>query len=171
MTKIKDFFKKLWFYVTCGFWWVVWKGKHRAGMLDLGKDIRVEGTVLWSDFGQNPDGDFTFHLKLDPPYIWTITTFGGELTSADHQSFPATLHCETTPWDRPKMADVLAQLKVGSKVVVEGRWTYDGVHTGKPEWLEILYAIWGHGPNMKSPSEGGGWFEIHPIKSIKILNG
>lgn len=141
------------------FWKVVFWWKKRTGFVDLGQDIEVTGVVMWSDFGKNPDGDFTMHVKLDPQYERYIR-LGDRLTSAD-EAFPATLHCELAPWVEVKGVE---GLKVGDRVRVKGRWGFDGVHTGHSEFVEVLYALVRHQPNMKD-----GWFEIHPIAELEII--
>ena len=147
--------------VTNLFWKIVFWWKKRTGLLDLGVDVTVTGTVEWSDFGKNPDGDFTMHVKPDPECM-SLITLGTRRTSAD-PAYPETLHCEVTPWDAKKFSDVMSKLEAGDRVTISGRWAFDGVHTGKPEWLEVLYALVRHQPNMKD-----GWFEIHPVTEITI---
>jgi len=142
------------------FWW-----KKKTGWLDLGKQIEVTGTIIAIDMnvtGWFNDGDVCFNVKLDPGQEQYVTGFGGRLTTeSDTDSTPA-IHCEITPWMRDQFK--WQQLAVGKRVRVAGAWGFDGVHTGKSEWLEVLYALVRHMPNVNA-----GWFEIHPVQKLEYL--
>jgi hypothetical protein len=149
-------------YLIGIFWRFIFWAKHRAGFLDLGSDIMVTGVVQWTDYGKNPDGDCTFNLLPDAGSEWVNTTFGGRRTT-ENPDYPNTIHCEIAPWQRMS-PEVTARLRPGVRVRVMGRWGFDGVHTGKGTFVDVLYAIFGHGPDMIN-----GWCEIHPVKSLDIL--
>lgn len=152
-----------WYEKVAGVWWrIVFWWKRQTGFLDLKEVVEATGTILWTDKDAgNPDGDVTFHLKLDPGQERLITAFGGRLTSADPE-FPETLHCEVAPWTRDKFN--LDVIKVGARVRVAGRWGFDGVHTGHNEFVDVLLALWRHQPNVID-----GWFEIHPVEKLEAL--
>lgn len=140
------------------FWW-----KRRTGFVDLGQTVSVVGEVVQigpDDF----DGDINFDIRLDHAHEWAIAAFGGRLTSATSDGQPA-LHCEIPPWASPQLREFArSELRLGQRVSVRGAWGFDGVHTGRPEWQEILLALWRHQPNLRD-----GWFEIHPVESLVIL--
>lgn len=160
LAKIKSFFVTVFVFT---FWKMVWWWKHQTGFMDLGKDVTVEGVVVWTDYGKNPDGDFTFNLKMDAAFAWANNAFGRQ-TSEDPANYPDTIHCEIPPWGRSALAQGLAQIRPGARVRVTGRWGFDGVHTGRSEFVEVLYALWRHQPNV-----GQGWCEIHPVTAIEFL--
>lgn len=154
--------KKWWkVYIEFTFWKIVFWWKKKSGFIDLHQEVTVIGEVVWSDFGKNPDGDYTMHVKPDYEYQWLIT-MGNRKTSAD-SDYPETLHCEVVPWMRDQFKESLDKLKIGSRVKITGSWGFDGVHIGKNEFIEVLAALWRHQPNVKD-----GWFEIHPVKNIEV---
>lgn len=139
------------------FWW-----KRGTGWVDLGRVVTAVGTVIEVDL-PGPDGDGNFDIVLDPNQTWLITGFGGRLTSCPPIYRPA-LHCEVEPWAGDYLAAMFRRLRIGDRVQVTGRWGFDGVHTGRAMWLEILLALVRHGPNIRQ-----GWFEIHPVETLEIL--
>lgn len=144
------------------FWW-----KKRTGWLDLGEVVECTGTVIMVDAnisGAFNDGDVCFNVKLDPGQERLVTGFGGRLTTESDTDPTPALHCEIPPWTRSKFDDIWQKLEVGKRVRVRGSWGFDGVHTGRPEWLEILYSLVRHMPNVRQ-----GWFEIHPVEELEIL--
>lgn len=145
------------------FWRVVFWWKHRAGFIDLSRDVVVTGVVWRKDDGPSDDGDYCFSIVPDPEFGWTVVTFGGRITSESPDEQKMSLHCEVPPW-YSDLYPAVADLKVGDHVRVYGRWGYDGVHTHSPMWLEILKALVGHGPDVD-----GGWCEIHPVTKIEKL--
>ena len=145
------------------FWW-----KKQTGWLDLGQTITVTGVITAVDInvtGPANDGDVCFNVQLDAGQEKWITGFGGVLTNEDKSgnTLPS-IHCEITPWTRARFDGKWQQLAVGKRVRVTGAWGFDGVHTGKPEWLEVLYALLRHQPNVKD-----GWFEIHPVTDLSFI--
>jgi len=159
MSKVKQWFVRVFAWT---FWKVVFWYKHKTGFMDLGHDIEVIGTVQWTDGGINGDGDFTFNLKLDPDYSWANYAFGRH-TSEDPLLYPDTIHCEITPWMRDSFT-TLDSIKPGQRLRVAGRWGFDGVHVGKAEWIEVVYALWRHQPNIID-----GWCEIHPVTKVEPI--
>jgi hypothetical protein len=159
MNKIKQFWHQIIFF----FWKLIWHWKHKSGFIDLGKDIEVVGTILWTDYGNNTDGDFTFNLKLDPEYSWANLAFGRH-TSEDPVNYPDTLHCEIVTWMRAQFANELPKIKLGVRVKISGRWGFDGVHTGRAEWIEVVLALIRHQPNVSQ-----GWLELHPVGKIEFI--
>jgi hypothetical protein len=155
--------KKWWLAVAYAFWKMVFWWKKKTGFMDLGKDIEVTGTVLWTDAGINADGDFCMNVKLDPEFAWANHAFGRQ-TSEDPSHYPDTLHCEIVPWTSAQFAAVEKKIKAGVRVRVAGRWGFDGVHTDRPEWQEVFYALWRHQPNVLE-----GWCEIHPVTKLEVL--
>ena len=134
------------------FWW-----KHRAGFIDLQREITIEGVVVWTQGdAANPDGDFCFNVRPDAAYRWCVTAFGGRVTQ-ENPDYPGTLHCEVAPW---LPIDVSA-VRVGTRVRVSGRWGFDGCHLGGAEWIDVLRGIIGHRPQIES-----GWLESHPTYSV-----
>lgn len=150
------------------FWKAVFWWKRQTGWLDLGQVVTCTGEIVAVDIntvGPGNDGDVCFNVLLDPGQEDLITTFGGGLTNEDKSGHTLpSIHCEITPWDRPKFDGLWQQIAVGKRVLVSGRWGFDGVHTGKPQWLEVLYALVRHMPNVKD-----GWFEIHPVQHLEFL--
>ena len=74
------------------------------------------------------------------------------------------LHCEVEPWASAELVAAFRTLRIGDRVRVTGRWGFDGVHTGRPEWVEVLLAVVRHMPNVRE-----GWFECHPVERIERL--
>lgn len=146
------------------FWKFVWFWKRQTGWLDLDQIIEVTGTVITTSKDLSGDGDIRFNVLLDDDYIWTITGFGGRLTREGSANEPS-LHCEITPWDKDKFDNVWQNVEVGSRVRIKGRWGFDGVHTGKGAVADVFLAIIRHQPNTKD-----GWFEIHPVEELEILD-
>lgn len=157
-------------------WRLVFAWKKRTGWLDLGREIEVTGTIIAVDMnvtGFFNDGDVCFNVKLDdvvPPLSnrnqdWTITGFGGRLTTESDTDPTPSIHCEITPWDRSKFDGKWQQLAVGKRVRVKGAWGFDGVHAGVAEWKEVLWALVRHQPYVKT-----GWFEIHPVTELEFLS-
>lgn len=144
-------------------WRIVWFWKKQTGWLDLNQVIEVCGTVISTSKDLSGDGDIRFNVLLDPEYEWAITGFGGRLTKEGSASKPA-IHCEISPWDRKKLSSSWEILEVGMRVKVKGRWGFDGVHTGKGQVADVFLALLRHQPNIND-----GWFEIHPVEEIRIL--
>lgn len=129
----------------------------------------MTGTVV----GLEPpdlDGDRNFNVRLDdigpdglPQARW-ITGFGGRLTTEDPAVGPS-LHCEVPPWGDPVAQARYDALRVGDRVRVTGRRGFDGVHTGRAEWVEVLLALVRHGPAVQT-----GWFEAHPVTALDVLD-
>jgi hypothetical protein len=109
------------------------------------------------------DGDRTFNVRLDAGQEKYITGFGGRLTTEDDSVGPS-LHCEIEPWAAADLRAIYTTMRVGDRVRVRGAWGFDGVHLGRPMWIEILAALVRHQPNMRD-----GWFEIHPVEAIEIV--
>lgn len=175
MDAVKSFFAKLgpklvaWWNIALAYtvWKVVFWWKKQTGWLDLGQIITVTGTVIAVDInvtGPANDGDVCFNVQLDPGQERYITGFGGRLTTESDTDPTPSIHCEIVPWMRSKFEGKWQQLAVGKRVRVTGRWGFDGVHTGKPEWLEVLYALVRHMPNVKQ-----GWFEIHEVTDFDFI--
>lgn len=162
--------KGFWKKVTDAWWKIVFWAKHRAGFVDLGEDVELVGTVTWTDGGgeerADNDGDYSFNVRPDPGYESLMTTFGGRQTRSENDDpyRGPTVHCEVPPWLRnSEMDERLKGVVPGVRVRVFGRWGFDGVHTGKAQWLEVLYALWGHGPDWRY-----GWCEIHPVVRVTV---
>lgn len=144
------------------FWRLVFWWKKRTGWIDLGQTIIITGTVVGFD-PPDLDGDGNFDVKLDPGFDRWITGFGGRLTT-ENEALGPSIHCEVPPWSSANLRDRFAGLRLGDRVQVTGAWGFDGVHTGRPEWLEVLLALVRHEPNVLD-----GWFEIHPVTEIVTL--
>lgn len=157
------------------FWRLVFWWKKQTGWLDMGQTIEVTGTIIAVDVnvtGTFNDGDVCFNVELDPGQEKWITGFGGRLTTESDTDPRPSIHCEITPWTRDQFsgkdrdhADWQA-LVVGKRVRVKGSWGFDGVHAGINEFLEVLWALVRHQPYVKT-----GWFEIHPVTELEILDG
>lgn len=143
-------------------WKLVFFWKKRTGWLDLGEQITATGTVIEVD-PPGADGDGNFDVLLDPGQERLITGFGGRLTSGAVSGVPS-LHCEVEPWAAQDVVAAFRLLRVGDRVRVTGAWGFDGVHTGKPEWVEVLLALVRHMPDVRH-----GWFEAHPVERIERL--
>lgn len=144
------------------FWRFVFFWKRLTGFVDLKQTITVTGRVI--QVGPNDiDGDLNFDVDLDPGQAKWITGFGGRLTSAAADGTPS-MHCEIPPWASGALRALGESLRAGDRVAVTGAWGFDGVHTGRAEWLEVLLAILRHGPNVRE-----GWLEIHPVVFLEIL--
>lgn len=146
-------------------WRFVFFWKKQTGWLDLGREISVTGTIVMVDknvTGLFNDGDVCFNVRLDFGWEWAITGFGGRKTSEDGQG--PSLHCEIPPWTRKKFDGLWQQLEVGKRVAVTGAWGFDGVHTGKPEAVEVVLALFRHMPNVQD-----GWFELHPVTALEFI--
>lgn len=139
------------------FWW-----KRRTGWIHLADYIVVEGVVVEKS-DPDIDGDRCFNLRLHLGDRWAITGFGGRLTS-ENWDIGAALQCEVPPWASKEVRDAYDNLKVDDYVRVIGAWGFDGVHTGRAEWIEVILALFRHQPNVKD-----GWFEIHPVTRIEVL--
>jgi len=146
----------LWKFV---FWW-----KHRTGFVDMGRRVTAVGTVIAKDPGISSDGDRNFDVRLDHGQEWMITGMGGRLTSADPAIGPS-IHCEVEPWASDEVKARCDKMRIGDRVLVTGRWGFDGVHVGRPMWLEIVLALVRHQPNLQE-----GWFEVHPVERLAILS-
>lgn len=145
----------LWWRVV--FWW-----KRRTGWIDLGERITAIGTVI--QVGPNDlDGDLNFDVQLDAGQERLITGFGGRLTSAADSGAPS-LHCEVSPWAPAALRAAAGALQVGQRVRVSGAWGFDGVHTGRAEWVEVLLALVRHQPAVRT-----GWMECHPVDALEVL--
>lgn len=144
-------------------WRIVWWWKHRTGFVDMGEDVAATGVIAAVEVGRSSDGDQNFDLRLDPGQERLITGMGGRLTTA-HPEIGPTIHCEVPPWAPADVQAAAFALAVGQHVRVSGRWGFDGVHTGRPAWQEVILALWRHQPN-----HAGGWFEIHPVTRIEFL--
>lgn len=158
---------KLWIKIKLAFWKMVFWWKHKTGFLDLGEDVTFTGTVMLVDGVGSPtidnDGDFCFNVKVDFGWEWLNTGFKGRKTT-NNLAAPDTIHCEVPPWLVPGLQEKLIKVVTGARIKVTGRWGFDGVHIGKAQWLETLYALWRHQPNVLE-----GWFEIHPVTDIEII--
>lgn len=142
-------------------WWrVVFWWKRQTGWLDLGETIAATGTVIEVD-APGADGDGNFDLLLDAGQERLITGMGGRLTSGARSGVPS-LHCEVEPWAARDVLQTFGALRVGDRVRVTGWWGFDGVHTGRAEWAEVLLAVVRH-----MPAVGTGWFEVHPVERIE----
>jgi len=141
------------------FWRLVFLAKHRAGFLDMGRDITVIGTV-WRNDGTSDDGDTCFSVIPDDSHLWAVY-MAGRHTSEAPAEMSASLHCEVAPWSSPALHRQALALRPGDRVQVTGRWGYDGVHTGRGVLWDVIAAIFGHGPDMVN-----GWLELHPVESI-----
>lgn len=158
------------------FWRLVFLWKKQTGWMDLGQTVECTGVIVAVDMnvtGIFNDGDVCFNVKLDTygpnhdpvaPDLQNryITAFGGRLTSEDGNG--PSIHCEIPPWVRDKFDGKWQQLAVGKRVRVKGAWGFDGVHTGRAEWIEIILALFRHQPNVRD-----GWFEIHPVEELEFL--
>ncbi len=143
-------------------WWrLVFWAKHRTGFLDMGRDVTVTGVVLKVE-PPGTDGDGNFDVRLEAGQE-SLIMMGGRLTTADEALGPA-IHCEVEPWADAVLRARFAALRVGDRVHVAGRHGFDGVHTGRAEWLEVLLALVRHQPNVRD-----GWFEIHPVTELDVL--
>lgn len=145
----------LWWKIV--FWW-----KKRTGWIDLGQVIEVTGIVV-ERVPPDADGDMTFNVRLDPGQEKYITGFGGRLTAEDDSVGPS-LHCEIEPWAIADLRTTYAAMRVGDHVRVRGAWGFDGVHLGRAMWIEILAALVRHMPQVQT-----GWFEIHPVQMLEIV--
>jgi hypothetical protein len=156
-------------------WWQqVFAWKKRTGWVDFHREVEAHGIVTMIDGnvtgGPVNDGDFCFNVQLDPGQEWLITTPDGRQTSEDMdgmkhgQGKGPSLHCEIPPWLASKFADQCKMLVLGAPVIVRGAWGFDGVHTGAPEWLEVLKAVVTHPPNWAQ-----GWHEIHPVSHLEVF--
>lgn len=148
---------KLWWRVV--FWW-----KKRTGFIDLHEVIEITGTVVGE---QEPDLDLdqNFAVAPDPIYKWCITCFGGRLCQANGVG-PPSINCEITAWAPPELRAKFKLIKIGSRVRVKGSWGFDGVHVGTyPEWIQVILAVFRHQPDVLR-----GWFEIHPVTELEILD-
>jgi len=150
-------------WITNTWWRLVFWWKKRTGWLDLHEQIEVTGTIVDMVL-PGVDGDRDFNVRLDPGFEKYITGFGGRLTTENDAVGPS-LHCEIEPWASAELKATYAQLTVGARVRVRGAWGFDGVHLGVSMWLEIPAALIRHQPNVRE-----GWFEIHPVAVIEILD-
>lgn len=149
--------------VINAFWKAVfWWKRNRAGWIDLRETVTATGLVIEVD-GPGADGDGNFDLVLDSGQERLITGFGGRLTCCPPTVTPS-IHCEVEPWASAELRAQFGRLHTGDRVRVVGAWGFDGVHTGRPMWLEVIAALIGHPPNVRD-----GWMEIHPVASIEVL--
>lgn len=143
-------------------WRAIFWYKRRTGWLDLGEVVTATGTVIRVD-PPGTDGDGNFDLQLDAGQERLITGFGGRFTCCPPVTVPS-LHCEVEPWAEEELLAEFRSLRVGDRVRVTGRWGFDGVHTGRAEWLEVLLGLVRHMPNVRE-----GWMELHPVERIERM--
>jgi len=161
-------FAKVISWFKCLFGRIVFAAKHRAGFIDMGLDVEFTGLAVHQDGGNNEDGDWCFEVVPDSEWAWLVR-FGNRETAALGR-YVGALECEVMPCQREALLPALLELKqrltAGQlvRVRVAGRWGYDGVHDNQPEWLQVLYALWGHGPDAVN-----GWLEVHPVTKLEIL--
>lgn len=154
-------------FVNNIFWRLVFWWKKQTGWLDLDQTVEVTGEIIMVDMnvtGVFNDGDVCFNVKLDSGWEHLITGFGGRRTTESETDPRPSIHCEIPPWTRDQFDGKWQQLSVGRRVRVKGAWGFDGVHTGRPEWVEVLLALVRHMPNVRD-----GWFEIHPVEEFDFI--
>jgi hypothetical protein len=139
------------------FWW-----KRRTGWIDLAERVEITGVVVSLE-APDLDSDRNFNVHLETGDERWITGFGGRLTTEDPNVGPS-MHCEVTSWASLDLKETYDRLRVGDRVRVGGAWGFDGVHTGRAEWVEVLLALVRHTSNVRD-----GWFELHPVDQLKIL--
>jgi hypothetical protein len=137
--------------------------KKRCGFVDLGKMVTISGFVRRSK--THKDGDRSIDIYPDPDQEWVLH-YGGEKNRK-------WIHAEFTPCERGyedvarALKEVETRLAAGEKfrVLITGRWAYDGVdHRG--EWRDqIDKCLDGREPDPKL-----GWIEIHPAYSVEVLD-